>query len=69
MNTATPTVCSFDLAMAMTVEHCSTADAANLLLQDGWVLIFAGIDANGFPLFILADPSTEWSPPREDTTT
>lgn len=48
------TVCSFDLAHAIAVEYHSDADEANALLQEGWVLVAAGIDANGFPLFILA---------------
>lgn len=56
------TVCSFDLAQAISVEVTAEPDDANLLLQDGWVLVKAGIDANGFPMFILAQPSDEWLP-------
>jgi len=52
--TLNATVCTFDLAHAIAVEHCRHADDANGLLQQGWVLVTAGIDANGFPLFILA---------------
>lgn len=49
----TPTVCTFDLAHAIAIEHCHDVDEANALLQEGWVLVTAGIDANGFPLILL----------------
>lgn len=58
---AQPT-CSFDLAKAITVEHCSDPDEANGLLQEGWVLVFSGVDGNGFPMFLMAQPSEEWEP-------
>lgn len=49
----TGTVCKFDLSHAIAIEHCHDVDDANELLQEGWVLVTVGIDANGFPLILL----------------
>lgn len=48
---------TLDLATVSRVWAGDDAGKANEMLVEDWVLLAAGIDANGFPLFVLG-----WSP-------
>lgn len=54
---------SFDLNLIAEVRGECDPPKANALLADGWTLLAASIDTNGFPAFVLGRPVDDDGPP------